>query len=209
MFAAVLLASFIAAQPAAAVDRRPPVDQCARDRSFVAFRDDLRSAIRRRDRRHILSILAPDVGVSLGGARGEADFISQWHLDRPDSLLWESLDAALALGCARLDNGELVAPALVAQLDDQEDSSSAVVAIRTGAPVRAQPDGASEAIATLAWDVLRLRSIEVPEGWYAVTLASGRDGFVRHADVRSPLDYRLYFRKQGGRWRITAFIAGD
>lgn len=209
MFAAVILATALATQPAAVVDRRPPVDQCARDRSFVAFRNGLLSAIRRRDRRHILSVLAPDVGVSLGGAHGEADFISQWHLDRPDSLLWESLEAALALGCARLDNGELVAPALVAQLDNQEDVSSAVVAIRTGAPVLARPDEAGEAIATLAWDVLRLRSVEVPEGWYAVTLASGRDGFVRHADVRSPLDYRIYFRKQGGRWRITAFIAGD
>ena len=206
MFVAVLLAF---AAPAAAVDRRPPVDQCASDRSFVAFRTGLRNAIRRRDRHHVLSVLAPDVGVSLGGARGRQDFIDQWHLDRPDSLLWQSLEAALALGCARLDNGELVAPALVAQLDEQEDASSAIVAIRTGAAVRARPDDASAAIATLAWDVLRLRSIEAPEGWYPVTLASGRDGFVRHADVRGPLDYRVYFRKQAGRWRITAFVTGD
>jgi hypothetical protein len=209
MMFALAIALATAAPSAAMVDRRPPIDQCASDRSFVAFRNELRRAIRRRDRRYLLSILAPDVGVSLGGARGERDFIAQWHLDRSDTLLWPSLEAALSLGCARLENGELVAPSLVAQLDDQEDASSAVVAIRTGASARARPDETSEAIATLAWDVLRLRSVAVSEGWYPVTLASGREGFVRHADVRGPLDYRAYFRKHRGRWRMTAFVAGD
>src|SRR5262245_17061922 len=112
-----LISALVAVQPTpATIDRRPPIDQCAADRSFVAFRESLRRAIRRRDRRYILSVLVPDVGVSMGGARGRQDFIDLWYLNRSDSLLWESLEGALSLGCARLEGGEFVAPSMVAQL---------------------------------------------------------------------------------------------
>jgi hypothetical protein len=210
-----LLLSLAAAQPAASVsppvvDRRPPIDECAADASFRAFRTQLQSAIRRRDRTFILSILAPDVGVNFGGDSGRDSFAAQWRLNAPDTQLWEELDEALGLGCARIEGGgEVVAPSLANQLDDQEDASSAVVAVRSGAMLRERPDEAAAGIASLAWDVLTLRSAEVPEGWFAVRLADGREGYVRHADVRSPIDYRAYFRKHRGRWRLTAFLAGD
>jgi hypothetical protein len=32
---------------------------------------------------------------------------------------------------------------------------------------------------------------------------------VRRRDVRDLADYRAVFEKRGGRWRMTAFIAGD
>jgi hypothetical protein len=34
-------------------------------------------------------------------------------------------------------------------------------------------------------------------------------GFVALQYIRSPVDYRAYFQKSGGRWRMTLFIAGD
>ena len=46
-------------------------------------------------------------------------------------------------------------------------------------------------------------------GFMTVQLADGRAGYMWHAYVRSPVDYRALFNLIGGRWRMTAFVAGD
>lgn len=208
MIAAVLL-SLVAAQPQPAnVDRRPPIDQCAADASFAAFRASLREAIGRRDRAFILSIIPDDILVNFGGDRGREAFARQWRLDQADSPFWDELQGTLALGCAR-EEDEYVSPSLGPQLADQHDPFDVVVAVRSGAALRAAPDDGAAVLARLDWDVLQMRGVEAPEDWIAVRRADGREGFVRRADVRSPLDYRAHFARAGGRWQMYVFIAGD
>ena len=45
--------------------------------------------------------------------------------------------------------------------------------------------------------------------WSHVRLGDGRTGYIWHAYVRSPVDYRTLFNLSDGRWRMTAFVSGD
>jgi len=209
MIAAILI-SLAAAQPQvpAAITRLTPVDQCAADASFVAFRTRLLEAVARRDHAYVLSIVPADILVNFGGDRGRQDFARNWRLDQPDSPFWNEIQAALALGCARFED-EFVSPSLGVQLAEDFDPFDVVVAVRSGAAMRARPEEGAEIVAALDWDVLRMRGVEAPENWIAVRHADGREGFVRRADVRSPLDYRAHFAKANGHWQMYIFIAGD
>jgi hypothetical protein len=207
MIAALFLSLLAAAPASATVDRRPPVDRCATVPGFAAFRTSLREAATRRDAAFIRSVLAEDILVNFGGDSGRDAFVGNWRLGEPDSPFWAELSSVLTLGCAPIDE-ELVAPSMVAQLDDQDDPSSAMLAL-PGAVMRTRPDATADVVARLEWDVLRWRSDETPDDWMAVALADGRQGYVRRGETRSPLEYRAYFRRIGGQWRITAFIAGD
>ena len=208
----LLLALLLTAAPAAdaAPHRLPPVDQCASDRSFVAFRNALRAAIARRDRAFILATVADNIEVDFGGGAGRATFARTWRLDRPQSSrLWDELGRVLALGCAR-SQGEFYAPAMAVTGDDVfEDPFTQAVAIRPNAEVRAAADAASRVVATLAWDIVTVPEWAQDAAWQRVELADGRTGYMRSTDLRSPIDYRAAFRRIGGRWRMTAFIAGD
>ena len=213
MIAALLLSLLLAAAPEdARVHRLPPVDQCAADPSFVAFRNDLLAAIARRDRDFVLAAITDDIEVDFGGGAGRQDFFSTWELYRPaTSGLWDELGRALSLGCAHDGrSGNYYAPSMfLADEEVFEDPFTAAVAIRPGAELRSGPDAASPVVATLDWDVLTVPEWDPDSGWQRVTLADGRSGYLRAEDLRSPIDYRAAFQRIGGRWRMTAFIAGD
>jgi len=211
MIAIVLLSLLAMTTPAEGrVDRRPPIDECAADPSFAAFRDELNNAVARRDRDFILSAIADDIVTSFGGDGGRAEFVDTWALDAPaESLIWAELSALLALGCADAGEGRYAAPSLYRQLDDQGDASQALLAIRPGARLYARPDAGSPVVAELHWDVLTPRQVAGSDDWWPVSLADGREGFVRRGDVRGLLDYRAIFAKVDGRWRIAVLVVGD
>ena len=45
--------------------------------------------------------------------------------------------------------------------------------------------------------------------WYKIETLGGKKGFVSAEFVRSPIDYRACFEKKNGKWKMTAFVAGD
>jgi len=208
---AALFLTLIGAAPPAFVDRRPPIDQCSSDRSFVLFREALRAAVARRDAEYVLGALADDILVDFGGSVGRQAFIEAWELDRPESSrLWDELAEVLRLGCGEGEDGLLLAPSLWVQMDDHPDPSSVVLATRPGAVLRSAPDPNAPAVAELEWDMLTLRPHSSRDEWHAVSLADGRTGFVHHEEVRSLLDYRAAFRRSDdGQWRMVFFVAGD
>jgi hypothetical protein len=195
------------------VHRLPPVDQCAADRSFADFRRRLTAAIDRQSAAYILRIAVDDIEYSFGEAPGRAGFAALWELDSPaTSRLWRELGAALRLGCARDRDGALWAPSMSMPSGDEaaEDFGAKVVATTPGAILRAAASDDGAAVARLEWDVLTLRPDDDGESaWLAASLADGRRGYVRRSEVRSPADFRAVFEKRDGRWRMTAFVAGD
>jgi hypothetical protein len=214
MVSPLLLALLLAAPPEAGsrVLRLPPVDQCAADPSFTAFRDALLVAIARRDRDALLALVADTIEADFGGDPGRDYFASAWQLDRPEtSRLWDELGAALRLGCAREPDGEYYYSPSMFLADEGafEDPFTAAVAIRPGAELRAAPDASSALVAALAWDVVTVPEWDPEAAWQRVALADGRGGYVRSEDLRSPTDYRAVFRRVDGRWRMVMFIAGD
>lgn len=187
-----------------------PPDECASDPSFVAFREELRSAIDRRDAAHILSVVADDIQISFGDDAGRADFQQTWELDRPQSSrLWHELSEVLRLGCGSSEDGAFVSPSLGTQMTPEEDPFDVVVAVQSDAVLRAAPDERSRVVTPLSWDVLTLDPDDGSDEWLPVRMRNGRSGFVHRRHVRSVLDYRAVFTKIDGRWRMTAFIAGD
>ena len=211
----LVLAALALAAPAASqaeVRRLPPVDRCATDRSFVDFRTRLIGAVDRQNLGFILSILSQDVQSSFGGEPGRADFIAHWSLDRPaTSALWRELGAVLRLGCARVEDGALWMPSFSAPAggDEEDELVPRFIAVVPGAVLRASASDGARVIAPLEWDVMTAPDNDGTSPWIAARLADGRRGFVRRRDVRDLADYRAVFEKRGGRWRMTAFIAGD
>ena len=198
-----------AAPEAATVRRLPPVDRCAADASFAAFRSELIESVERRDADRMLAIVADDISVDFGGGAGRDYFAQTWNLDRPQtSELWRELAEALRLGCDSDGEGGYWAPALFLA-EEVVDPFETVLAIRPGTILRARPDEASEAVETLEWDLLDAVDWEDSEGWWKVRMADGREGWLRRSDLRLPVDFRAGFQRIDGRWRMIAFIAGD
>ena len=192
--------------PASPARRLPPVDQCSANPSFAAFRRGLDQAIARRDRAALLAALADDVLVDFGGGAGRDAFAKIWFADRPsEDALWAKLERILGLGCAASGDNYL-APSLVAQFDPMLDATEVRIA-GAGTPLLGEPRDSARVLALLDWDILTVGSFD--GAWLPVSLADGRNGFVRADQVHSPMDYRLTFERIGGSWRITSFVAGD
>ena len=191
----------------------PPTDSCAQDRSFVAFRNALNAAIARRDAAFIHAIASDEIEYSFGDSPGKAGFARVWGLARPaTSQLWRELGAALRLGCARDEAGAFWAPSmsLVGDEDMDTDYARVMVAVAPGASLRAAPSEASALVARLRWHAVTLDSGDEGRGaWARASLVDGRRGYIRRALFRSYYDYRAVFEKRHGRWRMTAFVAGD
>jgi hypothetical protein len=186
----------------------PPVDQCIADPSFVQFRSDLRRTIARHDTDALLKVVADDVHASLGGHIGKKDFIELWDLKGPrTSKVWKELGDALRLGCT-MSNGVATAPSFEDQLGGDRDAFETMIALPGARLLRRPNDGAS-VVANLKWNVLTMREAWDGGPWIAVRLDDGRSGFVRRALARSPIDYRAWFRKREGKWRMEGFLAGD
>ena len=186
----------------------PPVDQCIADPSFVQFRSDLRRTIARHDTDALLKVVADDVHASLGGHIGKKDFIELWDLKGPrTSKVWKELGDALRLGCT-MSNGVATAPSFEDQLGGDRDAFETMIALPGARLLRRPNDGAS-VVANLKWNVLTMREAWDVGPWIAVRLDDGRSGFVRRALARSPIDYRAWFRKREGKWRMEGFLAGD
>jgi hypothetical protein len=207
LIAALLLLTASPAPPLAA--RLPPVDRCAADPSFGRFRADLLSALQRRDRAHLLGIVAEDIMVDFGGGHGRAAFIEHWGLARPkESPLWAELGQILRLGCT-IQGGTASSPSLMDQLPADRDAFMTLLAVRPGAALRKAPSNSSPVIRRLDWDLLTLAPKGAVEGWFPIVLEDGGTGYVLWEHVRSPVDYRAVFSKQNGRWQMTVLVAGD
>jgi hypothetical protein len=211
------LVAFALVAGAAAADaqnrRVPPVDRCASNPSFVAFRGRLRAAIARRDGAWLLSIAAPNIEYSFGDSPGRAGFARAWGLSRPaNSRIWRELGEVLRLGCDRAEDGEYWAPSLSLAHDDMDEGEgpATLLAVGPNAVLHAAPSESSPVVTRLEWDILTPRDEDDGRGeWISVALGDGTRGYVRRSLARSQSDYRAVFAKRRGRWLMTAFVAGD
>ncbi len=188
--------------------RLPPIDACAADPSFAAFREELLAIIARRDTDRLLAIVTDDATFSFGGYEGPTGLVDLWGLGQPDeSEMWGVLEGTFALGCAVDPDGVRVSPSFFLQAGDADDIFETYLAVTPGEALRARPEHDSAAIALLDWDVLTW--IGEDGGMYHMRLADGRTGYVEPAAVRGLLDFRVGFAHRDGRWRLIFFVAGD
>jgi hypothetical protein len=192
----------------AAKRRVPPVDDCGSDPSLQDYRARLSDAVRQQSVTDLSKLIDANILIDFGGGVGRAAFEEHWQLDRPaESQLWSELQAVLRLGCRIIGNTAVV-PSLGDLLPDDADPFNTVVANK-GAALRSKPQEDSPVVARLAWDVLTLADEDLSKPWLPITLRSGHRGFLRQADVRSPIDYRATLEKRASGWTMTRFVSGD
>ena len=192
--------------------RLPPVERCGGDPAFGKFRSELQASVARRDVEALFRLMADDVRVTFGGRSGKADFLDYWQRSpsQPHAL-WRELEEVLRLGCARAVDGQggeyRAFPAMFVTGDDLDGFTTWVS--RPGAVLRAKPSSGSRPLQRLpSWTVIEADDFDGGP-WLAVRTPRGRSGFVARGAARSIIDYRLIAKRRGGRWMITAFIAGD
>jgi len=207
LFAVALIASLPSPSPAAELPRTlPPLEQCSGDRSFVQFRSRLKQIVAKRDRTAFLELLAPDVLVNFGGASGRKVFEEEWSFDATEyDNLWSQLEKMLQMGCAR-DGGSRIIPSLSMQVE--QDFDEEWVVILPGATLYKEAGVPNAKPATVPWSVAVVTSRD-SDTMTGVRLADGREGFVSDDRVYEPIGYRMIVEKRGGKWMITAFVAGD
>jgi hypothetical protein len=196
-----------------------PVDEAANDRSWIAFRHRLLTALDQRDRRFLLSIIDARVRNAPGAERGIAEFRKEWDLEAKDSPVWTELASALFLGAAYLPRDEekkhapreLCAPYLLAKWPADIDpfGHGAIVAKETAA--RSAPASDAPPLQPLSYDIVAVTDWDVadrdaasPQRWVKVKLAAG-EGYVPAEHVRSPIEHAACFVKGASGWRLTAF----
>ena len=214
----VLLAAFCSA-PAHAQERRlDPLDEAAKDASWVKFRQALRAALVKRDRDFVLAILDPNVRSGLEGGRGPDEFRSQWQLDSDTSPLWPELSAVLALPSAwhRPEEGpaELCVPYVAVRWPQDMDAYRGGAIIAPKVAVKSEPYGASKTVATLSYNIVEVADWEVDDRspasrqkWVRVKLRRG-EGFVPEEQIRSPIEHAACFVKGEDDWRLVGFGPG-
>lgn len=203
-----------------------PVDEASKDASFKRFRDRLIAALKRHDRKFLLSIVHPKIQNSFGGDGGIREFVATWKLDSPDSKVWTELLTVLSLGGSLGKvNGQktFAAPYVSSHWDSIQNklprdadafTHSAIIAAKV--PVYRKPDAASPAVTFLSYDVVEVdneRSVWKGEHeellWAKIKTLKGQEGYVLGDKIRSAVDYRAYFQQVRGKWLMHSFIAGD
>lgn len=182
-----------------------PVDQA--DPSFRAFRTQLLEALARRDTTFLLSILSPEIKNSFGGDDSIAGFRRMWHLDKPNSPVWETLGRVLRLG-GKMQDSTFVAPYVFAFWPDSIDAFEHIAVIHNAAPLFDVPDTTAKVLGTASYSILKVLASD-KEGFANVALPNGTKVWMKSLDVYSPVYWRAYFVKRNARWTMLTFVAGD
>lgn len=194
---------------AAQVGKLQPADEAARDPEFFAFLAHLQAAVARHDAEAVLAAVDPKIRTSFGTGGGIEEFRKKWKLPSADSPLWDELGTVLAFGGAFREGGSYAAPYVFARWPEPFDSFEHVAVLGTSVRVRSEPGLQGKILTALSFDVVKLAAPATDSEWTRIKLRDGRTGYISSRYVRSPVDYRALFNKIGGRWRMTAFVAGD
>jgi len=185
------------------------VDEAHKDFLFKIFRDKFVEVIKRRDIKQIGGLLHPEFSYGFGGGSKE-NFLSDLEQRRE---LWEELDSLLALGGCFVGPDNFIAPYAFFLEIPQESCADfdCYVIVGNRVNVRVTPDMASPISFQLSYNVVRVKDRENmrKNTWLEIATLDGRKGYVYKKYVRSPLDYRMSFRRNHGKWMAEGLYAGD
>jgi hypothetical protein len=182
------------------------VDEAPSNPEFLQYRARLRTSVEKRDIAALID--ASDPGIKLGfDASGGSARLRTMFSERPE--LWEELRAALALGGSFSSPTAFAAPYVYSQWPASLDSFECAAVIGRNVRLRTAARLDAPILTTVSHSIVRPLESKVDKQWASVRLGDGRSGYIWHAYVRSSVDYRALFNLIDGRWRMTAFVAGD
>jgi len=225
IWAAMLLITAATVPELAFAQSFRPFDEGPRDRSFAAFRRKLIRIVDARDLAALRRHFHPDIRVSFGGQNGRAEAVKAMQGDKTR---WRTLARILRQGgrfmrtkwqCRTGEGAKpCVLPGFVAPYSyyatppKGRDAYETMVITGTGVNVRAAPRRTAKVVARLSYRIVTVPkkpSRKRSEKWVEIELPHGRRGFVSRRYAVSPIDYRVGFVKEAGRWQMTFFLAGD
>ncbi|NOT48673.1 MAG: SH3 domain-containing protein [Acidobacteria bacterium] len=203
-----------------------PVDEAAKDASFLAFRTKLIAAAERHDARYILGIIDPQIKLGFGGDDGLANFKKIWKINAKDSKFWEEFLAVIKNGGAFDGQGKnkyssFTAPYLFSSWPEDIDGFEYIAVFGSDVNLRERPSADAKIVSTLSYNVVKPNNDEsttIKTGpgeddwefdWRKVETLGGKSGFVKAKYARSSIDYRAGFEKIRGVWKLTFLVAGD
>ncbi len=165
----------IPATPAASAQNDfRPVDQAATQPDFFTFRTQLQVAIARCDIQALLAVVHKDIKNSFGGTDGVDEFKQIWELDKPGTLIWETLARVLALGGSLDGDDRFVAPYVFSRWPSGVDPCGFVAIVGTGVPVRTEPTSAAESLTSLSFEIVQEVQTQAPsQKWVAIAMREG------------------------------------
>ncbi len=187
-----------------------PVDEAASHPDFLAFRNELKAVVERRDSAALLATVHKDIKNSFGGDDGIVEFKEAWKIESRESILWDELHKVLSLGGSFDAEGAFIAPYVFSRWPEGLDGFEYVAVTGSNVRVRIAPAPAAPIVDTVSHLLLKRNGPATEHAdWVSVTLQGGRTGYINRRYVRSPIDYRAIFKKIDGRWRMTMLVAGD
>jgi hypothetical protein len=197
------------------------VDETSKDPSFAEFRKKLIRAAEMRDLEFVLSILDPEIKNSFGGDDGIEGFKRIWEPEKPDTALWPTLLKVLSMGGSYYRSGSELgfsAPYVHSRWPGEFDPFEYVAITGKNINLRREAGAEATVVERLSYDIVKLEGS--PSGasefdygatsaWVRVKTHDGKIGYVSSRFVYSPIDYRVWFVKQNGEWRMKGFVAGD
>lgn len=193
-------------------------DSIPADSGFAPFADKLNAAVAARDTTFLLSIVPEDIRFTFGAENGKQAFIATWQLDSaPESSpIWAELEAMLALGgyAHTMPDGsqQVIFPCTFQELPETNwmrrenpylDGFSYVIVTAQDAVLR---DEQGETLRKLDYGETLLR-VEGSQTHFSTH--DRKEGTVAESAIRSPVDYRAFFVRDGEDWAMPLFIAGD
>jgi len=208
-----------AAKPQASDTTRVlPCEALPSDVNFTPLAEQLRAAIAAKDAEFLLSLVPEDIRFSFGAENGKAAFVEEWQLQQnpSDSAIWEELNRMLTLGgyVEAYEDGtsHVIFPCTFRALpaenwmmaqNPQLDAYSYVVVTAHDGVLR---DDSGNTLRPLSYGETLLRADGSQTRFQT---HDGMEGTVDETAIRSPIDYRVFFRKEGDAWTMPLFIAGD
>lgn len=187
------------------------VDQAMKSASLQSARQELLAAVAARDVAVLSRLIAPDIKHTFGEGSGRPGFLKQWQLDGAlagQSKLWETLDRTLNQGGA-WTHEEFCFPYYSVTWPESCDAFEHQLVIGERVPLKKEPAASSQTLALLANELVQRAPGAMPAPYQQVTARGGLQGYVQSSALESPIGYRGCFQKQGTKWVLSSFLAGD
>lgn len=198
----------VAEQARVVKGRYAPRDECSALSGAAAFRADLAAAVAARDANRLIGLADPRIKLDFGGGYG-TNLLRERLADKQYDL-WAKLDEIVTLGCATSANGEITMPWLFAQDFGDLDVLNSLIVTGEDVPLHTAADAASSEVARVSWDAVTMAESWSPDApFFKVSTTDGKTGYIARGRTRPIAGYRLIAAREGGKWRLTMFIAGD
>lgn len=185
-----------------------PVDQAARDPSFLAFRNDLLTVVKKKDVPGLKAVVGEKIEYSFGAEEpGWKGFKQHYEPEVPTSELWPELYKVLTHGGSFGKDGGFQAPYYSSNWPENLDPYRHGAILGEHVNIRAEADPGSKVVTMLSYNLVE--AVDVGPEFVKIKLPQGGTGYVSQQFFGHPVGYRAFFQKKGGAWKMTTFIAGD